>query len=148
MEPCEYKIYIIPSMASFSKNIAFSPSKSSSSLNESSEDSLSSNPRQYYRSESSSSSGGFTEEFLGTMSKADMQWRMEQTRKQRLWMAAQAQTIERPLARRHIPRPREQSHQRLWEDYFAPDCLFPDRNFRRRFRMRRELLSLLILEAV
>ena len=64
---------------------------------------------------------------------------MEQTRKQRLWMAAQAQTIERPLARRHIPRPREQSHQRLWEDYFAPDCLFPDRTFRRRFRMRREL---------
>src|SRR3954470_20844592 len=138
-EPSEYKIDIIQSMASSSKKISFSPRQSSSSSSESSKDALSSNPRQYYRSESSSSSGGFTEEFLGCMSQVDLQWRMEQTRKQRLLMAAQAQNIERPLVRRHIPRPREQSHQRLWEDYFAPDCLYPDRTFRRRFRMRREL---------
>ncbi|KAH9607977.1 hypothetical protein KSS87_009667 [Heliosperma pusillum] len=41
--------------------------------------------------------------------------------------------------RRYIERNREDGHQRLYNDYFAPNPVYTDKMFRRRFRMRRPL---------
>ncbi|EHS62875.1 uncharacterized protein PGTG_21248 [Puccinia graminis f. sp. tritici CRL 75-36-700-3] len=41
--------------------------------------------------------------------------------------------------RREINRNRLEGHQRLYEDYFSEDAIYPDYLFRRRFRMRRSL---------
>src|SRR4051812_11246326 len=50
-----------------------------------------------------------------------------------------ASSQQQPRKRRSTNRPREQSHEQLWNDYFAPNCTYRPDIFRRRFRMRREL---------
>ncbi|XP_074283998.1 uncharacterized protein LOC141608555 [Silene latifolia] len=48
------------------------------------------------------------------------------------------QKIKYPT-RTYIPRDRENGAFRLYRDYFAPEPVYPEQIFRRRFRMRREL---------
>ena len=49
--------------------------------------------------------------------------------------------------RKHIKRPREEAHQKLVNDYFLENPLYPSNIFRRRFRMSRPLF-LRIIEAL
>ena len=49
--------------------------------------------------------------------------------------------------RKHIKRPREEAHQKLVNDYFSENPLYPSNIFRRRFRMSRPLF-LRIVEAL
>ena len=53
----------------------------------------------------------------------------------------------RQRSRRFIERNREEGHNRLFNDYFAPNAVYPPNVFRRRFRMHRDLF-LRIIEAV
>jgi len=46
--------------------------------------------------------------------------------------------------RKHIKRPREEAHQKLVNDYFSVNPLYPSNNFRRRFRMRRPLFERIV----
>ncbi|XP_059669239.1 uncharacterized protein LOC132314383 [Cornus florida] len=48
-------------------------------------------------------------------------------------------TFFRRHKRRYIKRDREEAAQRLFQDYFAENPIFPPEMFRRRFRMRRKL---------
>jgi hypothetical protein len=41
--------------------------------------------------------------------------------------------------RRYIRRDREGTHDRLFQDYFADNCVYPSNYFRRRYRMRHQL---------
>ncbi|XP_024016514.1 uncharacterized protein LOC112089892 [Eutrema salsugineum] len=41
--------------------------------------------------------------------------------------------------RAYIERQREESHNRLWNDYFSDDATYPPHIFRRRFRMTKDL---------
>ena len=41
--------------------------------------------------------------------------------------------------RLYIRRDRQGAHDRLYQEYFADNCTFPPRYFRRRYRMRRTL---------
>ena len=43
------------------------------------------------------------------------------------------------LTRDVVHRNREQAHYRLVRDYFAPDCIYGEREFLRRFRMHRDV---------
>ena len=47
--------------------------------------------------------------------------------------------------RRYINRDRESAHDRLHQDYFADDCVYPPNYFRRRYRMRRQLFLSIML---
>jgi hypothetical protein len=49
--------------------------------------------------------------------------------------------------RRYVDRPREQASQQLMDDYFSPNPVYNETQFRRRFRMRRPLF-LKIVEAL
>jgi hypothetical protein len=46
--------------------------------------------------------------------------------------------------RRHIKRPREEAHQKLVDDYFSENPLYPSNMFRRRFRMSRPLFQRIV----
>jgi hypothetical protein len=48
--------------------------------------------------------------------------------------------------RKHIKRPREEAHQKLVNDYFSENPLYPPNIFRRRFRMSRPLFLRIIQE--
>jgi len=56
-------------------------------------------------------------------------------------------TDHRLNPRKHIKRPREEAHQKLVNDYFLENLLYPSNIFRRRFRMSRPLF-LRIVEAL
>ena len=43
------------------------------------------------------------------------------------------------LTRDVVHRNREEAHERLVRDYFAPDCIYGEREFLRRFRMHRDV---------
>ena len=43
------------------------------------------------------------------------------------------------LTRDVVHRNREQAQERLVRDYFAPDCIYGEREFLRRFRMHRDV---------
>lgn len=47
--------------------------------------------------------------------------------------------LSQPGERRYIRRNREGSHRQIWRDYFAENCTYPADQFRRRYRMRKEL---------
>ncbi|CAL5379099.1 unnamed protein product [Camellia sinensis] len=47
--------------------------------------------------------------------------------------------ISKPMERQSIRRDHERSDQQIWRDYFAENCTYPPKYFRRRFRMRQEL---------
>lgn len=44
----------------------------------------------------------------------------------------------------YIDRNREEGHQRLWNDYFSENPTYPERLFRRRFRMNRDLFMRMV----
>jgi hypothetical protein len=55
------------------------------------------------------------------------------------------ESSSRPKRRqRYINRDRESAHDRLHQDYFADDCVYPSNYFRRRYRMRRQLFLSII----
>jgi len=46
--------------------------------------------------------------------------------------------------RKHIKRPREEAHQKLVNDYFSENPLYPSNIFRRRFRMSKPLFQRIV----
>ncbi|XP_002439253.2 uncharacterized protein LOC8075096 [Sorghum bicolor] len=46
--------------------------------------------------------------------------------------------------RRYVDRPRERANQQLMDDYFSPNPVFNETQFRRRFRMRRPLFEKIV----
>ncbi|XP_047979474.1 uncharacterized protein LOC125221398 [Salvia hispanica] len=83
-----------------------------------------------------SDSDGFSDDELDLAVQAAIDRRIRQ--RQRRQQAAAA--VPRPIhRRRHVPRDHIAAHQRLYEDYFAPEPRFGDALFRRRFRMHRPL---------
>jgi hypothetical protein len=46
--------------------------------------------------------------------------------------------------RKHIKRPREEAHQKLVNDYFSENPLYPSNIFHRRFRMSRPLFQRIV----
>ena len=55
----------------------------------------------------------------------------------------EAQT-KKQRKRAYIERNREEGHNRLWNDYFSEDPIFPAHLFRRRFRMNKELFMRIV----
>ena len=51
----------------------------------------------------------------------------------------EAESSRKKRSRRFIRRDREGAHDRLYQDYFADDCVYPPNYFRRRYRMMRHL---------
>jgi hypothetical protein len=49
------------------------------------------------------------------------------------------ESSRRQRCRRYIRRDREGAHDRMFQDYFADNCVYPPNYFRRRYRMRRQL---------
>ena len=85
----------------------------------------------------------------------EYEWRMNETMEaymnreiERYMRRVEHQAVPRPPPVVHrravIDRDHVTTHQRLYDDYFAPDPRFPANMFRRRFRMRRELFMRIV----